>query len=197
MRFLFNAKVLGLVALGMVSFSVSYANVKMGSKRSAPIPALRLPDPLIGQSIATYEIQENITLPQEGVPIASASRITELKIHPLGEIAFVNSEASMWDSSKKTKWNYMWAVRIYDGDALRGDVPIWERRYEDQIFQVASGRTHTPTFSDEIPLPEEPGLYKIQVGLYQIADGTDLDVLNNSENADNYLAAFKTVEIAR
>jgi len=62
---------------------------------------------------------------------------------------------------------------------------MFEKRYDDQIFQMPAEHELAPTFEDRIRVPLAPGAYVIELVAFELYPGDTSAALDKVENANS------------
>jgi len=79
--------------------------------------------------------------------------------------------------------SYLWSVRVLDPNDPKREKVLFEKRYEDQMFQMPQEQVLNPTFEDAIELSVPPGTYPIEVTAFMIPPRLDLNRLGDPKVA--------------
>jgi hypothetical protein len=205
MRFSTAFKVLGLVALGVLTSWATRAIVAQTKSARTAVASRLAAAPQAGAaaarppmvSTAVQSVREsgpnlpaaNVRTPQEVfdqfVRSTMLAETTLLGMEATGAARQVIVSESV-HIMEKSKASYVWALRVYRGPSDQPGQPpkklserlLSERYYFNQVFQVPGDEMQmTTSFREAFEL--EPGVYFVEVGLHRIRPNFDLQGLNN------------------
>ncbi|MFI5456544.1 MAG: hypothetical protein ACHRXM_13940 [Isosphaerales bacterium] len=177
-------KVLLLVAIAVTTFIVTSEVLAQKKKRNASSPTV-----VFDQVRTTVGPNQRGAVPSS--PSMGITSVNSLKVELLAEGIHVSGQARVRDLRPNVA--FVWSIRVRD--PVSGKV-VAENRYDTQIFQPRQD-THelTPTFDDTIRATLPPGIYKIELVLYEVPPG-GVGLLNDPDMREHQLMAKNTVKVA-
>lgn len=116
-------------------------------------------------------------IPPKGAarPFASGA-MTSLKVDIIGNVAHVTGAAYIHDTRPDMQ-RHVWSVRVLDPkDTTK---VLFEKRYDDQIFELSATQELAPTFEDLVTIPLGPGKYVLQLTVFRLHPTLGLDGLSD------------------
>jgi hypothetical protein len=154
---------------------------------------------LVGQTGSGQERKSRMTI-QRGrgaalkngkpAPAVAEFHLRSMDVSSAGNSLVVKSGVDIFET--RTNVAYLWKLKIVAGDAKK---VVLERRFDDQMFKFQDGVNAHPTFAETVQLPA--GDYRVEVTLYEIPDGFNLDALKTkaTSKAQSVLRGVRTVSV--
>lgn len=183
------AKIATLAALAAASSVVtSMVMTRLGQARAAEAAAT-VPRTTISVGSAPAGFAPQAFQPGRGVVASGLMRL--VGVETAGNTVHVAAEAFIHDT--RPGMRFVWAVRVLDPNDK--EAVLYERLYDNQVFDLLGLQARAATFEDKLPVPLPAGKYRLELTWFGVPPESGLAGLKSAVVRRRYQGLSATVPI--